>query len=815
MHTLWRDIRYGFRTLLTRPGFFLAAIVTIGLGIGANTAVFSVINAVLLRSLPYPEPERLVILTESTGADAKPVAYPNFLDWRRQSQSFEQLTAYTATDFTFSGTEQAERIDGELVSDGYFDLLGIKPGIGRTFSPEETTVRGAHSVVLISYQNWKNRLGGDPSVLGKVIKLNEVPFTVIGVMPESFKGFSGTAQIWVPMMMRDALWPQVAKYDFVNNRDIHWHRALGRLKSGVTIEQARGEMERIGVGLAQAYPKENANRGVLVFSAKERLIGNIRPMLWMLFGAVGFILLIACSNVSNLLLARAASQTHETAIRMALGATRSQILRKILTESLILSLIGGGFGAVIAYSGIDLLVKYLPIELPRFAAVQVDWQVLGFTLVVSTGIGLAVGLFSSLAQSNLNLTESLKENLRGAGTGSHRNRARNILIVCEIALALVLTIGAGLLLKSFQQLQSTKLGFNPENLVLLRFDVPVETYKDAARPAVGQQLLEAINQVPGLESTAITFTDLFLWNGINRGFTIEGKPAVLPSEADTVYFHDISPNFFHTLQVPFVTGRDFTVQDNQHQPLVAIVSESFARRFWPDGNAVGKRLKYGPADSKQAWISIVGVVKDAKYQDLRENPTDNPVVYVPLLQSEVVVSLNIVARTKGDPAGVIAGLKAAIRQFDPNLPVYNFTTVEARISDQAGETRAYAFLMSAFAVVGVALALIGIYGLVAYAVTQRQYEIGIRMALGAQRGSVLSLILGSGLRLSVIGVAIGVAGAVVLSRFLTTLLFEVSPTDVGTYVLLSAGLIVCTAMACLIPALRATRIDPLRALRCE
>ncbi|MBI4749283.1 MAG: ABC transporter permease [Acidobacteria bacterium] len=815
MHTLWRDIRYGFRTLLARPGFFLAAIVTIGLGIGANTAVFSVINAVLLRSLPYPEPERLVILTESTGADAKPVAFPNFLDWRKQSQSFEQLTAYSATDFTLSGIEQAERIDGELVSDGYFDLLGMKAGIGRTFSPEETTVRGTHSVVLISYQSWKNRFGGDVSVLGKVIKLNEVPLTIIGVMPESFKGFSGAAQVWVPMMMRDALWPQVAKYDFLGNRDIHWHRVIGRLKPAVTVEQAHGEMERIGVGLAQAYPKENANRGIFVFSAKERLIGNIRPTLWMLFGAVGFILLIACSNVSNLLLARAVSQTQETAIRMALGAARSRILRQILTESLMLSLVGGSLGAVIAYSGIDLLIKYLPIELPKFAAVRVDWQVLGFTLFVSTGIGLTVGLFSSLAQSNLNLTQALKENLRGTGTGSHRHRVRNILIVGEIALALMLTIGAGLLLKSFQQLQSTKLGFNPDNLALLRFDVPAEAYKGDSRPLVGQRLLEAINQVPGLESTAITFTDLFLWNGINRGFTIEGKPAVLPSEADTVYFHDISPNFFNTLQVPFVAGRDFTLQDNQQQPLVAIVSESFARRYWPAGDALGKRVKYGPADSKQAWISIVGIVKDAKYQDLRENPAESPVVYVPLLQSEVVVSLNLVARTKGDPAGVMAGLKEAIRQFDPNLPVYNFTTVEARISDQAGETRAYAFLMSAFAVVGVALALIGIYGLVAYAVTQRQYEIGIRMALGAQRSSVLNLILTSGLRLSVIGIAIGVVGAVLLSRFLATLLFEVSPTDVGTYVLLSGGLIVCTALACLVPALRATRIDPLRALRCE
>ncbi len=649
--------------------------------------------------------------------------------------------------------------------------------------------------------------------MGSTIKLNEAAFTVIGIMPEGFKGFSGEAEVWAPMMMRDALWPQTARYDFLRNRDIHWHRVIGRLKSSATLQGAQSEMEAIAAGLEQSYPKDNANRGALVVSARERLIGEARPALLVLFAAVAFVLLIACANVASLVLARAATRQREVAIRMALGAGRGRIIRQLLTESAIMAIAGGAAGLLVATWTIDLLVSVLPIELPRFAAVGIDRGVLLFTLAVSILTGLVLGAAPALQGSKPDLNQALKDGSRSAGQG-RGGRLRSAIVVAEIALALILMIGAGLMLKSFRQMREVDTGFKPEGLLTMRFDVPA-SYKGEERVRFGERVIERASSLAAVESAAITYTDMFVWNGINRGFTIEGGEPRPPGEADSVYFQDISPNFFATMGMPIITGRDFAASDDRSAPRVAVVSEAFARRYWPGGEAVGNRFKYGPADSKAPWITVVGVAGNIKFKDLRHDPINDPVVYVPLLQSEVVINLNVVARTSVDPASVAADLRAEIQKMDPAIPVYNVATVMERLSDQTAETRSYALLIGSFAALAMFLAIVGIYGVMSYSVTERTREIGVRMALGASSTNVLGLVVGRGMRLAALGVAFGLAGAFALTRLMSSLLFDVTATDPLTFALTSLIFVAVALAASFIPARRATRTDPMAALRCE
>ena len=815
METLIKDIRYAARSLLKRPGFTSIAVLTLALGIGANTAFFSVVNAVLLRSLPYKDPERLVVLWETVSKDRRnPTSYPNFLDWRKQNQSFEEMAAYAATDFSLAGSTQAERIEGELVSESYFALLGFSAAQGRVFVPEDNRMGSPKPVVVISYGCWQRRFGGDANSINRIIRLNEAPFTIVGIMPKDFRGFSGSAEVWVPIATRDLLYPQTARFNFLGSRDIHWHRAIGRLKPGVTLERAQADMDAIGARLAHDYPQANDKRGVQIAAAQDYLVGKLRTPLLVLLGAVGFVLLIACANIANLLLVRAAARSKEISIRLALGAGRRRLMQQLLTESLLLALGGGGAGLLFAIWGTDVIVSILPITLPSFAAPQIDLRVLGFASLIAILTGLLMGLVPALQASQLNLNLWLKEGSKSSGD-PRSHRTRSLLVAAEIALALMLMIGAGLMLKSFQRMQQVDPGFKADHLLTLRVDVPNQKYQGGQRAQLGQQLIERAGALPGVESAAITFTDPFVFDGINLAYAIEGRPPLSPAERDSAFLHLISPNYFQTMGIPLLTGRDFALSDNLNAPGVVIVADSFARRYWPGESAIGKRLKFAPDDSKSPWLTVVGVAGNIKFRSLRQDPNAETIIYEPNLQSNVIVALSLLVRTKTDPKAMLTTVQRMVRDLDIDIPVYSMATMSDRLTDQTTDVRLFAWLIGAFALLAVLLAAIGIYGVMSYAVWQRTQEMGIRLALGARHSDVLRLVIGQSLKVTLVGVVVGLVGAFALTRSLSGLLFEVQPNDPAIFGFITALLVGVALFACYIPAQRATKVDPLVALRYE
>jgi predicted permease len=815
MEHVIKDIRYCLRSLLKRPGFTAVVVLTLALGIGANTAFFGIVNAVLLRSLPYEDANRLVVLWEKVSGDKRnPTSYPNFLDWRAQNRSFETMAAYSLVDFNLGGQTQTDRIEGELVSESYFPLLRVGAAHGRIFTAEENQTGNAQSVAVISDAAWQRLFGADPTVLNRTIKLNEAQLTIIGIMPKGFRGFSGSSDVWAPIAARDLLWPQTARFSFLTRRDIHWHRVIGRLKPGVTLAGAQADMEAIGARLADDYPQANDKRGVGLALAQDYLVGNLRAPLLVLLGTVGFVLLIACANVANLLLVRAAARSKEVSIRLAMGAGRWRLIQQLLTESLLLALLGGGAGLLFALWGIDLFISVLPVKLPGFAAPSIDFRVLGFATFVATMTGLLIGLIPALHASRVNLNDWLKDGTKGSGS-RRTHRTRSLLVVTEIALALVLMIGAGLMLKSFQRMQQVDPGFKPDNLLTLRIDVPNQKYREQQRTRLGQQLIDKAQALPGVEAAAITFTDPFVFTGINLAYGIEGRPPLTPAERESAFLHLISPNYFQTMGIPLVAGRDFAVTDNLDAPGVVIVSDSFARRYWPNESAIGKRIKFAPDDPKTPWLSIVGVAGNVKFRSLRQDLSAETIIYQPNLQSKVVVSLSLLVRTTKDPQAMLTALSGMIRNFDPDIPVYSMATMNDRLADQATDVRSLAWLIGAFAFLAVLLASIGIYAVMSYVVSQRTQEVGIRIALGAQRADVLKLIIGHSLKVTVAGVVIGLIGALVVTRFLEGLLFDVKPFDPKVFALISALITAVGLLACYVPARRATKVDPLVALRDE
>ncbi len=816
MQTLLQDLKYGVRMLARAPGFAIVAILTLALGIGANTAIFSVVKAVLLRSLPFKNADRLVILREDVkNHGPESIAFANFQDWEKQNRSFSQMAAYSDAEFIVHSATNSERIYGEEVTQDYFDILGIPAAMGRVFLPEENQTPMKDEVAMIGYGLWERRFGSDPNIIGKSITLNHASFTIVGVAPKGFLGFSDQAEVWIPVMARDAAWPEVAKFDFLHSRGVHWLRGIAVLKPGESIAQAQTEMNTIAANLAAAYPEQNRDRGAAVKSAKESYVGTFRSPLYILLAAVGFVLLIACANVANLLLTRAASREREMAIRLALGAGRSRLIRQFVTEGLLISAAGALLGFVIAQLGLDLLVASLPVTFPTFTHVRLDASVLAFTCLLMIATGILIGLLPALTAGRDALNETLKEGAK-ATTGMRGRRIGTALVISEVALAVVLLAGAGLLLKSFQKLLSVNTGFRADHLVTMRFYVPARDYKGDERNRFGPELAQQIAAVPGVESAAVTFIDPFVWGGFSRDFMLADHPAVTVADQDSTTYQEIGSNYFKTMGIPILSGRDFASTDTLDKPRVVMVSEAFARKYYPGESPLGKRIRYGRTeDSKNPWMEIVGVVGNIKFNSLRQDADAQPVFYGPLLQSEVIINMSVIARTRPAPESMIEPLRAAIQKIDPDVPVYNVATIAQRMHEDSAETRSYTLLLALFAALALSLAAIGIYGVMAYAVTQRTHEIGIRLALGAQRREVFQLVVGRGLWIALIGVGVGLAGTMALTSVLTGLLFEVAPTDPAILAAVSAALTAVAVLACYLPARRAMRVDPMVALRYE
>ncbi len=811
MQTVWQDLRYAARMLLNKPAFTLTAVIIIALGVGANAAVFSLVNAVLIRSLPYYDPERLVALSgiiRREGVEPRSISYPDFVDWRSRNQVFERMAAVNSASFSLTDAETPERINGELVSADYFPILGIQAATGRTFLPEEDTTPDTHPVALVGHELWQRRFGSDPALVGQAITLNGRLYTVVGVLPEGFRGISSRAEIWLPMMMvssdRRAL--------ILQERDEHWHQAIARLKSGVTVAEAQSEIDAISRQLEQAYTESNANRSARVTLLEERLLGDFRSALLILWGALGFVLAAASANVANLLLVRAMGRQKEIAVRLSLGATRFRLIRQLLTESLLLAVIGGMLGVLLAMWSTDFLLSISPVRFPAFVHIGIDMRVLAFSLAISALTGVIFGLAPAIQASSPNLHETLKDGSRAATESKRAARLRASLVVSEVALAMVLLIGAGLMIRSFERLQALDPGFEGDRLLTMEMSLPRSNYNRAQILAFNQRLLEHLQTLPSVEAVALA-SDLPLSGSTSAGpIRVEGQPDAPPGSEIRMYRHQVSPGFFATLGIPLVRGRDFTPQDTAQSPDVVIISEDMAERYWPGEDPTGKRIEEIGAGSSPA--TIIGVVGEIKYRGLPRNPDNDPDVYFPLLQLPVR-DLSLAVRTNADSARMAAAVREQLQKLDPALPIYNIRAMSEFVADETAETRFSTLLLTLFGAVALLLAAVGIYSVMAYSTRQRTREIGIRCALGAQAGDILGLVIRQGLKPVLVGVALGLAGSLGITRLMTRLLFGVSATDPTTFLAIAALLIIVALVACYLPAHRAAKVDPQVALRYE
>jgi putative ABC transport system permease protein len=815
MQTLWQDLRYGARMLMKSPGFTLVAVITLALGVGANTAIFTVINAALLRPLPYEDAERLVVVATTMRRDTVEVrsaSYPDFVDWRDQNTVFERIAAQTSTSFTLTGGAEPERVNGELVSADYFPLLRARAAMGRTFLPEEDRTPDTHRVALVGYGLWQRRFGGGSALLGQTIQLNDGNYTVVGVMPEGFRGVSDDAEIWLPMMMVSS----VRDVGVLQRRQQRWLSTVARLKPGATPAQVQAEMDAIMRQLEQSYPNSNRNRGARVTPLNEQFFGGLQLTLWILLGAVGCVLLVACANVANLQLQRAAGRASEMAVRLALGATTRRLIRQLLTESLLLAAVGGSLGILIALWSVDFLVKLSPVTFPNFVKFTIDARVLGFSLLISVLTGALSGLASALQAVRPALNETLKAGGRDASGGLGGNRLLRSIVVSEIALALTLLIGAGLMIRSLQRLQAVDPGFNVERLLTMRVSLPLQRYPRERIIAFSQQLRERLQALPGAQSVALA-SDLPLSGSTSAGpIELEGRHEAPAGGEFRMYRHRVTPGFFSTMGIPLVKGRDFTADDHSQAPGVAIISEAMARRYWPNEDPIGKRLREDSrgTPTPNPWLSIVGVVGDVKYRGLPQNPNADPDVYIPLPQAPVG-NLFLAARSGVDPNSLVAAVRGVLQKLDPNLPAYEVTTMAEQVTNQTTRSRFGAWLLGVFGALALALATIGIYSVMAYAVEQRSREIGVRVALGARAGDVLKMVIGQGMRLALAGVALGLGAALALTQLMKRLLFGVGAADPLTYGAIALLLTLVALLACYVPARRATKVDPMVALRCE
>jgi putative ABC transport system permease protein len=814
MNSLWHDIRYAVRVLAKQPGFTLVVVLTLALGIGANTAIFSVVNAVVLEPLPFSESQRLVAVQGTDvhlGDMHRTLSYPDFADFRAQNRTLESVGIYDRSTSTLTGSGEPLHIDASIVSANVFDILRAQPLLGRTFIASED--QPGTRVAILSHHLWTSHFGASPDIVGRTIILDAKAYTVVGVMPASFQFLltSQPPELWTTVgveMVGNGTDPPMT-----SERGAHFLSVIGRLKPGVSIDQANADANAIGASLEKQYPDSNGHLSLTVHPQIEAMVGDVRPVLMMVLGAVGFLLLIACSNAANLLLARAAGRQREMAIRASMGAGRARVLRQLLTESVLLALAGGLLGLFLAVWGTTLLASIPSLQIPRLAQAGIDLRVLAFTLGVSVLTGVLFGMAPAWHASRFNLFLSLKEGGRASSDSKRASRARNILVVAQVSLAVILLVGASLLVESMVHLTRQSPGFDPNGVMVFNLDLPDARYgKPEQSILFFRELLERVRAVPGVQSASAVLPLPMGDDIIRTSFEIEGRP-VPKSEEPRVHFRIVAQDYIKTMRIPLISGRDFTARDQRTAAQVVLINETMARRYFPNENPIGKHIKPGVADTgEEKMREIVGVVGDVHHRNLWQ-ATDAE-CYVPYDQV-ALGAMNIVVRAQGEPMSLLPAIREQVRAVDTELPVYKARDLRDYVEASVAQRKFTSMLVSVFAVAGLLLATVGLFGLIFYSVEQRRNEIGIRVAVGAERGDIIGMVLRSGIALALAGVVVGLAGTLAISRVLKNQLFGVSATDPLTFIGVAITLIAVATAACYIPAWRAANADPLTALRNE
>jgi predicted permease len=813
MEKLLQDLRYGLRMLAVSPGFAAIAILTLALGIGANTALFSVVNGVLLNPLAYPHSEQLVrIYGRTPGFDRASISYPNFLDWQRETQTFSSLAIYRNQDYNFIGTGEAERLTGYMISADFFSTLGVRPVLGRNFQRDDDRAGGA-PVAILGGGLWERKFGSSREIIGKSMVLNGTSYTIVGVMPASFTFYGHDRDIYTPI-------GQWTDPSFLDRRIEVSSHAFGRLKPGVTLAQAKADMDRVAQNLAAEYPEADKAAGITLVSMKEDMVGNVRPFLVVLLGAVGFLLLIACANVASLLLARSMGRAREFAIRGALGADHARVIRQLLTESILLAGTGGALGLLLAVGGTGVALRSLPAALPRAAEVSLDWRVLVFTLALSLFAGIIFGLAPALKISRVDLQEVLKEG--GRGSSGTRHRLHGVFVAVEVAMALVLLVGAGLMVRSLVALWHVNPGFNPSHAITFVLSMPsTPTTSSAETRARLRRFDDLMHGIPGVRAVSVTLGSRPMVHNSSLPFWIEGQPKPANvQEMHQAMFYLAESGFQQAMGVALERGRFITPQDDEHAPVVVDIDDVFARTYFPGENPIGQHIHLEGFDVEAEIVGVVGHVRqwglDADPQSAIEAQFDYPFMQLPeKLMPLAADAVAVVLRTEGDPTAVMGAVRRAVEESDPREVIYGVETMNEVVSNSFATRRLAMILLGAFAALALLLACVGIYGVNSYLVGQRTQEIGVRVALGAQRGDVMRLILGQGARVALAGVAIGAVAALGLTRLMASQLFGVSAHDPVTFAGVALLLIVVAVAACFVPARRAMRVDPMVALRHE
>jgi predicted permease len=813
--SLVRDIRYALRALRRAPGFALVAVLVLAIGIGATTAMFSLVDTMLVRGLPYPAADRLVVLIgnvqRANGVERRGNSYPDHVDWRARATTFDDLAAYTTLNMTLQGTDEPERIPSEAVSPPYFTLLGVSPTHGRGFRPEEDAVPNRDAVVILSDGLWRRRFGADPSIVNRTILLGTRSFTVVGIMPAGFTGVSDTAQLWIPFAMSGTPF---------DNRGSRGFQTLARLKPGATVASARAELDTISRQLAAAYPQTNDKRGVEVSPLADYLLQQLRPIVVALMGAVSLVLLIACANVAGLLISRSDARQREIAVRTALGAGPGRLLRQLVTESCVLAMLGAAAGMAMARISLPSLIAASPVAFPTFVRPQLSLSVLAFGIVIALLSGVLLGLAPLMHARLPRLSDALKTSSRGGSSGMRSQRLRSALVIGEVALAVVLLAGAGLMIRSIQKLAAIDPGFEAAKVLMVNATIPRQTAPPAAPGAAAAapapfvtahaDLLDRIRAVPGIEAVSLA-SDLPFGGASAIFYSAEGDATVAAETMPRAYIHRVTPEFFATLRIRLEAGRTFLPSEERTDSAAVIVSHNVTRRFWPNQDPIGKRIKFGAPGSQNPWLTIVGVVDEVKYRGLPENPTGDPDLYLPYVDR---ATQGVIVRTRVEPSSVASAVRAAIRNGQASILTFNALTLADVVAQQSSASRFTSWLLSVFAVTALVLSVVGLYGVMSYLVAQRTREFGIRLALGASRLEIVKRVLRDATWRVAIGGAIGLAATTGLARLLAGLVYGVGTFDISS-LLAVVTLVVVAIAACAIPAVRATRVDPAIALRTE